>query len=57
LKLEEKKDSRLMTFEEVKKNVEERLFTQKREKKLEEYLKGLREGSYIKILKPNPLDL
>ena len=36
LKLEEKKDSRLMTFEEVKKNVEERLYTQKKDKKLEE---------------------
>jgi len=57
LRLEEKKDSRLMTFEEVKKNVEERLYTQKKEKKLEEYLKGLREKSYVKILKPNPLDL
>ncbi|MCJ7643517.1 MAG: peptidyl-prolyl cis-trans isomerase [Candidatus Aminicenantes bacterium] len=57
LKLEEKKDSRLMTFEEVKKNVEENLFSQKKDKKLEEYLKGLKEKSYIKILKPNPLDL
>ena len=57
LKLEEKKDSRLMTFEEVKKNVEESLFIQKKDKKLEEYLKGLKEKSYIKILKPNPLDL
>lgn len=57
LKLEEKKDSRLMTFEEVKKNVEENLFVQKKDKKLEEYLKGLKEKSYIKILKPNPLDL
>jgi len=57
LKLEEKKDSRLMTFEEVRKNVEERLYAQKKEKKLEEYLKDLREKSYIKILKSNPLDL
>lgn len=57
LKLEEKKDSRLMTFEEVKKNVEESLYAQKKDKKLEEYLKGLKEKSYIKILKPNPLDL
>jgi len=57
LKLEEKKDSRLMAFEEVRKNVEERLYTQKKEKKLEEFLKNLREKSYIKILKPNPLDL
>ena len=57
LKLEEKKESRLMTFEEVRKNVEERLYTQKKEKKLGEFLKVLREKSYIKILKPNPLDL
>lgn len=57
LKLEEKKDSRLRTFEEVKKEVEEKLYAQKKQKKLEEYLKTLREKSYIKILKPNPLDL
>ncbi len=57
LKLEERKDSRLRTFEEVKKEVEEKLYTQKKQKKLEEYLKTLREKSYIKILKPNPLDL
>ena len=29
----------------------------RRQKKLEEYLKTLREKSYIKILKANPLDL
>lgn len=57
LKLEEKKDSRLKTFEEVKKEVEERLYSEKKQKKLEEYLKTLREKSYIKILKANPLDL
>jgi len=57
LKLEEKKDSRLKTFEEVKKDVEERIYSEKKQKKLEEYLKTLREKSYIKILKPNPLDL
>ncbi len=57
LKLEEKKDSRLRTFEEVKKEVEERLYTEKKTKKLEEYLKTLREKSYVKILKENPLDL
>jgi len=57
LKLEEKKDSRLKTFEEVKKEVEEKLYSEKKQKKLEEYLKTLKEKSYIKILKPNPLDL
>lgn len=57
LKLEEKKDSRLKTFEEVKKDVEEKLYSEKKVKKLAEYLKTLREKSYIKILKENPLDL
>jgi parvulin-like peptidyl-prolyl isomerase len=57
LKLEEKKDSRLRTFEEVKKEVEEKLYSEKKQKKLEDYLKTLKEKSYIKILKPNPLDL
>ncbi len=57
LKLEEKKDSRLRAFEEVKKEVEEKLYTEKKQKKLEEYLKTLREKSYVKILKENPLDL
>lgn len=57
LKLEEKKDSRLMSFEEVKRAIEEKLFTEKRNKKLQEYLKELRGKSYVKILKPNPLNL
>ncbi len=57
LKLEEKKDSRLRAFEEVKKEVEEKLYSEKKQKKLEEYLKTLREKSYVKILKENPLDL
>jgi parvulin-like peptidyl-prolyl isomerase len=57
LKLEEKKESRQMAFDEVKKNVEEKIFSEKREKKLQEFLKEIREKSYIKILKPNPLNL
>jgi len=56
LKLEEKRDSRPRTFEEVKKAVEEKLFLEQRGKKLEEYLKRIKEKSYIKILKPNPLE-
>jgi len=56
LKLEEKKESRLRSFEEVKKNVEEKLATEKRQKKVAEFLKKIREESYIKILRPNPLD-
>jgi parvulin-like peptidyl-prolyl isomerase len=56
LKLEERKESRLKTFEEARKEIEEKLFNQEREKRLREYLKELKEKSYIKILKPNPLD-
>jgi len=55
LKLEEKKESRPMSFDEVKKDIEQRLFSEKRGKKLQEFLKELKEKSYIKILKPDPL--
>jgi parvulin-like peptidyl-prolyl isomerase len=56
LKLEEKKESRLKSYEEVKKDIWEKLFTQKKQKKLAEFLKDLRTKNYIKILKPNPLE-
>jgi parvulin-like peptidyl-prolyl isomerase len=55
LKLEEKKDSRLKSFEEAKNETEEKLFNQKRQEKYEEFMKKLRERSYIKILKPDIL--
>lgn len=55
VKLEEKKDSRVKSFEEVKQEIEEKIFAQKRSVKLKEFLKQIREKSYIKILKPNPL--
>jgi len=53
LKLEEKKESRLKSFEEAKNETEEKLFNQKRQEKYEEFMKKLRERSYIKILKPD----
>ncbi|MFB0565273.1 MAG: peptidyl-prolyl cis-trans isomerase [Candidatus Aminicenantaceae bacterium] len=56
LKLEGKKESRLKSFEEVKKEVETKLFMERKQKKLDEYLKKLREKSYVKILNPNPLE-
>jgi parvulin-like peptidyl-prolyl isomerase len=56
LKLEEKKESRLLTFEEAKRKIEDKIFQQKRQKKLDEFLKDLKGKSYIKILKQNPLD-
>ncbi|MCX7974030.1 MAG: peptidyl-prolyl cis-trans isomerase [Candidatus Aminicenantes bacterium] len=55
LKLEERKESRLKTFEEVRRLIEEKIFMDKRQKKIEEFIKNLRDKSYIKILKPNPL--
>jgi peptidyl-prolyl cis-trans isomerase SurA len=57
LHLEEKTPSRLRPFEDARKDVEEHLFMEKKQKKLDEFLKRLREQSYIKILKPNPLNL
>jgi parvulin-like peptidyl-prolyl isomerase len=56
LKLEEKKESRQKPYDEVKKEIWEKLFAQKRTKKLEEFLKSLKAKNYIKILKSNPLE-
>lgn len=56
LKLTERKEERLKSFEEVKREIEEKIFNQRSQKKIDEYLKELREKSFIKILKPNPLD-
>jgi parvulin-like peptidyl-prolyl isomerase len=57
LKLEEKKESRVLTVEEVKKAIEERIFLEKKRKKMGEFLKDLKGKSYIKIIKTNPLNL
>ena len=54
LKLVERKERRLRAFEEVRKEIEEKLFTGEQEKELEKYLKDLKQRSYIKILIPNP---
>ncbi len=55
IKLEEKKESRLRLFEEVKKEIEDKLFNQEQQAKVEEYIKDLKSRSYIKILIPDPL--
>lgn len=57
IKLEEKKDSYQKTFDEARKEIEEKIYMEKRQKKVEEYVNKLKEESYIKILKPNPLNL
>jgi parvulin-like peptidyl-prolyl isomerase len=56
LGLDEKRESYMRTFDEARAEVQERLMGEKRQKKTLEYLKSLREQSYIKILKPNPFD-
>jgi len=56
LKLEEKKGSRLKPYEEVNKDIWEKLFMQKKAMKMAEFLKSIKAKNYIKILKPNPLD-
>ncbi len=56
LKLVEKKEARVKPFEEARDDIEQRLMGQKTQVKLEEFLKELKEKSYIKILNPNPLN-
>lgn len=55
LKLEDKKDSKQLTFEEARKQIEERTFGEKQGAKLAQFLDTLKKKSYIKILKPNPI--
>lgn len=54
LKVEDKKDSRTLTFEEAKRAIEERLMQERQSAKMDEFLKVLKKRSFIKILKPNP---
>jgi len=55
LKLEERRESRLKDFEEARREIEEKIFMEKRQKKLAEFIKNIRDKSYIRILKPDPL--
>lgn len=56
LKLIERKDSRLRSFDDCRKEIEDKLFSQRNNAKLAEYLKELKQRSYIKILIPDPLN-
>jgi len=56
LRLEDKKDSFLRGFDDVRKEVEERIYNEKRAVKRDAYIKTLRERSYVRIVKPNPID-
>jgi peptidyl-prolyl cis-trans isomerase SurA len=55
LKLVEKTDSFLRPFDEARKEVEDKIYNQKRAVKGEAYLKELREKSFVKIVNPDPL--
>jgi parvulin-like peptidyl-prolyl isomerase len=54
VRLEEKKESRLRSFDEVRKDIEQKLFLEQSQVKQDEYLKKLKGESYIRILIPEP---
>ena len=56
LYLVERKERRLKSFEEVKKEIEEKIFMERRQAELTKFLDELKEKSYIKIVNPNPLN-
>lgn len=56
LKMTERKESHLQTFEEARKTIEEKLYQEQQDKKYKEFMTKLRERSFVKILIPNPLD-
>jgi parvulin-like peptidyl-prolyl isomerase len=56
LQLVERKESALRPFEEARREVEDKLYNERRAGKRQEFIKKLREQSYVKILKPDPLE-
>jgi len=57
LKLVDRKEKRLKAFEEVRKEIEEKLFAEEQQRELDKYLQDLKKRSYIKILIPDPLEM
>jgi parvulin-like peptidyl-prolyl isomerase len=55
-KVVEKKEAKISPFEEVKEKIREKIFMQKKQEKIKEFLTKLRENSYIKIYNPRPFD-
>lgn len=55
LKLDEKTESQLRPFEEVKKDIENELFMQEQQVKIQAYIADLKKRSFINILIPDPL--
>jgi parvulin-like peptidyl-prolyl isomerase len=56
LKLVDRQERCLKDFEDVRKEIEEKLFTEEQQKELKKYLDDLKKRSYIKILLPNPIE-
>jgi len=56
LKLKDRKESHLKEFDECRKGIEEKLFGERNQEKLQEYLQKLKKRSYIKILRQDPID-
>ena len=56
LKLEERQESRIRSFDEVRDEIQEKMYNEQRQVKLGQFLRELKERSYIKILIPNPID-
>jgi len=50
LKLEEKKESRIRTFDEVKQEIEKKIFSERKRIKIDEYIDKLLNSNYIKII-------
>jgi parvulin-like peptidyl-prolyl isomerase len=55
LELEERTDSRVQTFTEVKKDVELQLYQEKKAKGLDDFFAKLKAANYVKIVRPDPL--
>ena len=56
LKVEDKRDSYLLPFEEVRDQVQEKIYFERNAAESQKYVEKLRGESYIKILIPNPFE-
>jgi len=56
LRLADKKDSRLLPFDEARGPITEKVGGEKQAVEIQKFLTGVKKTNFIKILKPNPLD-
>jgi len=57
LKLVDRRDRRLREFDEVREEIEQILFEDQKQKKLDEYMVDLKQRSFIKIVNPKPYEI